>query len=70
MVGSSSVENVTINQARQKMLTVSLSICLIKATNDNVFTLLPFSDKSCHDTSVMHFAAFRQTLVLIANQLR
>ena len=64
MAGSSSVENVTIKHARQKLLTLSLSVCSIEVTNDNMFTFSPFSDKSCHDASVMHFPAFEETLLL------
>ena len=62
------------------LLTLCLSVCSIEVTNDNVFTLLPFSDKSCHGASVMHFSAFGETLLLkniyiwpellTANQLR
>ena len=77
MAGSSSVEDSTKKYTGQKLLTLSLSV---EATNDYMFTLLPFSEKSCHDASVMHFPAFKETLLLkniyiwpellTANQLR
>ena len=46
------------------MLLLSLSFCLLEVMNDNMFTLLPFSDKSCGDVSVMHFSTFEETLLL------